>query len=219
MAGPDRGTLAAKHAHPIASPRLDDLSVVYVFDSGGRVRARCQHKHSHTPTCATGGLLWKNTKGDAVGMMVVVNGTDRVIADGEDKDHGTLVTVSAAAKDDITVEHFSPPGVDAPPMPGDFAGTFEGTASGEFIAAGYVDVKNAGTAEPGDVRIYSRDANRAPVAQIVVRGNGEILIESNPVIVLIGSDGTVSIGNGPGSFDMAADGTVSINGSNLTVLP
>jgi hypothetical protein len=154
-----------------------------------------------------------------MGMMVVVNGTDRVIANGEDKDHGTLVTVSAAAKDDITVEHFSPPGVDAPPMPGDFAGTFEGTASGEFIAAGYVDVKNAGTAEPGDVRIYSRDANGAPVAEVQILGLGDISLETGTTMIEITAEGAVNIANASGSIVLAANGTVSINGSNLTVLP
>ena len=154
-----------------------------------------------------------------MGMMVVVTGTDRVIADGEDKDHGTVVTVSAAAGDDISVEHFSPPGIDAPPMPGDFAGTFEGTGNGEFIAAGYIDVKNAGTAEPGDVRIYSRDANGAPVAEIKLIGLGDISLESGTTMIEITAEGDVNIANASGSIVLAANGKVSINGSNLTVLP
>jgi len=155
-----------------------------------------------------------------MGLIAVVKGFERVVADDEYEDHGTDVKTDAAAKDNSTVEHFSPAGIDAPPLLDcDFVGLVEGVETGNYLAIGYIDVKNAGTATAGDVRIYSRDSAGAPVTQIVARANGEILIESQPVIVLIGSDGTVSISNNGGSFEMAADGTVSINGSNLVVLP
>jgi hypothetical protein len=63
---------------------------------------------------------------------------------------------------------------------------------------GFTDTKNAGVAERGEKRLYSRDASGAPVAAVWLKSDGSILIT-----------------NSSGSFLMAASGDVIINGVTI----
>ncbi len=74
----------------------------------------------------------------------------------------------------LTADHFGAAGDDSPPLPGDFVALEDSTGSGGEQATGYQDPKNAGTAEPGEVRRYARDADGVPVCEFHLKANGDI---------------------------------------------
>jgi hypothetical protein len=94
-----------------------------------------------------------------------------------------------------TADHYSAPGDDAHPLPGDYVCVLRTQQQGRTAAVGYLDSVNAGVAAAGDKRIYSRSESGTPVTQVWLR-----------------NDGTVLIDNGTGSIAMAASGDVTING-------
>src|SRR5688500_13212181 len=97
--------------------------------------------------------------------------------------------------DALTAPHFANAGDDSPPLPGDYAVLVDASGAGAMNAVGYADVRNVGEAEPGEKRIYARDADGAPAVSLWLKG-----------------DGTLVITNGSGTFEMAEDGVVTING-------
>lgn len=76
-----------------------------------------------------------------------------------------------------TADHFNPPGEDSLPLPGDVAALTEGAGSGGAAVAGYLDPKNEGKAEPGEKRLYARDASGAVVCEIWLKGASSIRFE------------------------------------------
>lgn len=97
-----------------------------------------------------------------------------------------------------TAQHFAPAGDDSHPLRGDLVVLVE--ADGRQHAVGYVDEKNAGVAEPGEKRIYSRDAGGTVAA-----------------VVWLKADGSIVIDNGSGAFELAPNGDVTINGVTIDV--
>lgn len=92
-------------------------------------------------------------------------------------------------------QHFSAPGDDGAPLPGDYLALVAQQGTGRTSAVGYVDPLNAQTAEPGEKRIYARDPDGVQVSELWMKG-----------------DGTLVWTNGPGSLFFAADGTATLNG-------
>lgn len=90
----------------------------------------------------------------------------------------------------VTVPVFSPPGVDAVPLPGDYAALTDAPGAGAEKTSGFADVKNEGKAQPGDFRMYAR------------KSDGSVSIE-----LWLRSDGTLEISGG---------GDVTINGVVIT---
>ncbi len=125
----------------------------------------------------------------------VVVRTERV--NGEDG-HGLDVVVDPNGEP-ITTSHYAPPGVDAVPLPGDFASLSEGSGSGAENAVGYADVGNAGTAAAGEIRLYARNAAGTLKVELWLKGNGSLVID-----------------NGSGSVELEAGGDVVINGVRIT---
>lgn len=77
-----------------------------------------------------------------------------------------------------TAEHFGAAGDDAPPLPGDYAALEETSGAGREQCTGYLDPKNEGRAAPGEKRIYARDAQGVLVADIWLKGNGDVELKS-----------------------------------------
>jgi hypothetical protein len=125
------------------------------------------------------------------GVAIVVS-FERV---NDDDGHGIDVKCDVGG-DTITVPNFSVPGIDAPPLEGDSVALSESHGSGAEQAVGYEDTRNAGSAAGGEIRLYARDADGAPMCTIWLRG-----------------DGRVQLSNENGSFEMAANGNVTINGA------
>lgn len=104
------------------------------------------------------------------------------------------------AGDIIEAVHFSPPGDDSPPMPGDYSANMENSPSGTFVAVGYIDPNNESSASPGEKRIYARGGDGQQVSQVYQK-----------------NDGSVEISNlAGGSVLMESGGDVLINGVRIT---
>lgn len=98
----------------------------------------------------------------------------------------------------ITAEHFTAAGEDAPPLPGDAVSLGESNGSGLEVATGYQDPKNAGKAEPGEHRVYARNPDGTVMCEIHLKGAGAI-----------------ELSNDKGHFKLGADGVADINGAKI----
>jgi hypothetical protein len=78
----------------------------------------------------------------------------------------------------VTVEHLSPPGEDALPLPGDEVALEGAEGQGDTIAVGYADRKNPGVAEPGEKRQYARDEEGTIVCEVWLKKDGTIALKS-----------------------------------------
>lgn len=78
-----------------------------------------------------------------------------------------------------TAEHVAPPGVDAPPLPGDYAEIGESSGKGTARVAGYYDHRNTRLAEGGEFRIYGRDSDGSVVNSFWLKGDGTIVVEND----------------------------------------
>lgn len=113
--------------------------------------------------------------------------------------------------DAVTAYHFTAPGTDAPPLPGDLVYLGDDQGRGNAQAVAYQDPKNQGVAAKGEHRIYARAPDGSPVAELWLKGDGSILVRS----VLAGSsaelgaDGSISLANATGGLAVDAAGNVT----------
>lgn len=119
-------------------------------------------------------------------------------------DEGVRVTVIKAIpngeKNPATYDHFSAPGDDSPPLPGDFLTSTDSPGVGNEDAVGYFDPKMEPKAQPGEKRVYARNSAGDVVGEMWLQG-----------------DATITIENSSGKkFEMDAAGDVTITG-NLIV--
>jgi|SRR5688572_9283445 len=91
-----------------------------------------------------------------------------------------------------TAQHFAPAGVDSVPLPGDKAALEDSVGSGNVQTTGYHDPRNEGVAEPGEHRLYSRDAQGVVRASVWLKNDGTIVIEANGPIEVT-STGPVTV--------------------------
>lgn len=84
------------------------------------------------------------------------------------------VKFNPGGEDTATADHFDSAGVDAPPLPDDYMGLVKGAGTGRWIVLGYLDPANKGTAAPGELRLYSRDANGTVMCSVYLNADGEV---------------------------------------------
>ena len=109
------------------------------------------------------------------GTLATVVAVERKVDNGV---HMTDVEVDAGAGDTTTAELYQAPGEDALPMAGDSALLQEAPGSGVKAVVGFDDPRNAGSAEPGERRGYSRQADGTPAAEYHLKANGDVVIRS-----------------------------------------
>lgn len=97
-----------------------------------------------------------------------------------------------------TGEHFSAPGDDSVPLPGDWLAVLP--VGRRTVAVGYIDPKSAQEAGPGDKRIYARDPSTGAAT----------------VSAWLKSDGSAIIANSAGTFELQPSGAFVINGVTIT---
>jgi hypothetical protein len=133
-------------------------------------------------------------------------------------DNSIEVIADLGGGDTATLDHYTPAGIDAPPVVGDLLSGTESVGTGEYFATGYVDPKNEGIAESGDIRLYARDSDGNPIAEIHVMNSGDVELSGPVATVILRADGTIHCSNESGNFELAVSGIFTANG-NLTVLP
>lgn len=100
-------------------------------------------------------------------------------------------------------QHFAPLGDDAHPLAGDYAVAVAVQGS-RLVVVGYVDPKNAQSAQPGERRIYARDASGAEVCSVWLKSDGSIVAQNANGVLTLEAGGDV-VGNGA---RMTTDGDV-----------
>lgn len=99
----------------------------------------------------------------------------------------------------VTAEHFSAPGDDAHPLPGDYVISVDIQRSGGSAVVGYLDPKNDQKAAAGEKRIYARDGNGSSIVELWLKSTGE-----------------VTLINAGGHITLKPSGEVDINGARIT---
>jgi hypothetical protein len=103
------------------------------------------------------------------------------------------VKASLGGGENMTAEHFSAPGDDSNPLPGDYIALVNSTGSGSKLAVGYLDPKNQQKAEAGEKRIYSRDGDGAQVAEIWLKSDGTLVVNSTGPVEISSPDSSVTV--------------------------
>jgi hypothetical protein len=133
------------------------------------------------------------------GVAIVLK-SERTTEDGA---HVVDVEADLGGEDIATLDHFTPPGVDALPLPGDAAALSSGAGTGREQTTGYNDTKSAGKALPGEIRVYARrEADGSVVCDVWLKGDGSIRGEN-----VAG-----------GYFELKADGSFEVNGVKISLL-
>jgi hypothetical protein len=127
-----------------------------------------------------------------VGRIAIVQSVERVTDEGG---KGVDVKVDGGANPTI-VEHYTDPGDDSLPLPGDSAALEDSSGLGAEQATGYADTRSTGKARAGEKRIYARKPDGSVACDVWLKGDETIAI---------------SFGSG-GSFECRANGDVVING-------
>lgn len=115
----------------------------------------------------------------------------------DEEGHGLDLVVDPGGGDTITVPHYANPGDDSAPLPGDSVALAE--AGTREAAVGCADTQNAGKAQPGEKRLYARDAGGAVVVEVYLQ-----------------RDGSITLGNSVGGIRIKPNGEVEINGVTIS---
>lgn len=142
------------------------------------------------------------------------------------------VKVNPGGGANVTAEHFSAPGDDSHPIPGDFVALNGDSGTGRESATGYLDPKNAPKALPGDKRIYARGSNGVLIVEVWLKNTGEATtVNANGSVTLrpdggtlittpectfdAKADGSIKGANAAGSFELAVNGDFLVNGVTI----
>ena len=131
-----------------------------------------------------------------MGRIVKVLSFIRVLRNGAKVSDAKVDTGGGA---NITAEHYASAGDDAHPLPDDYAITDDVQQTGKEAVVGYLDILNDQKAQPGDKRIYARDAD-----------TGAMIVE-----LWLKNDGSTVLSNTNGWFTLLANGDFLINGVNI----
>jgi len=131
----------------------------------------------------------------------------------ERKENRSTATIDGGGGYAQTADHFSDPGDDSHPLPGDYLNAERTQRTGIRIAVGYIDPKCSMKALPGDKRIYSRDEETGEeVAEVWLKNTGDITIVNQKCSFTVSHDGSINGVNENGSFSLQAGGSFSVNG-------
>lgn len=86
-------------------------------------------------------------------------------------------------------------GNDSAPLPDDIAVAVYTPVSGSHAVVAFVDLRNRGTAEPGEKRLYSRNQGGDVVAEVHLKNDGSIEVKNNAGSLTLLPSGDVQISN------------------------
>lgn len=114
-------------------------------------------------------------------------------------DNVTDIKSDPGGNANVTGFHLSSPGDDSLPLNQDITILVPIPGSGRDAAIAYADPKNSLQSEPGEKRIYSRDADGVQVAAIKLSKDGKILVSNS----------------GGGSIELQPGGDIVLNGVTI----
>lgn len=121
-----------------------------------------------------------------MGFVGRVVSFERTVVDGA---QAPEVSVDRDGDEVVTAFHFSAPGDDAPPLPGDLVHLGEGAGAGAVDALGYQDPATAGSAAPGERRLYARSADGAVAVELWLKGDGSVELLTGDTAIVVNADG------------------------------
>lgn len=125
--------------------------------------------------------------------------------------------VDASAGQTIQAEHFGTAGTESHPLPEDYALLVEVARKGGHAVAGYLDPRTDQKCEPGETRIYARDAAGATVVEVYLQNDGTATISNDAATFTVRPSGEIKADNGAGNFALLDNGDVLIN--NVRIKP
>lgn len=93
----------------------------------------------------------------------------------------------------LSAPHFSAPGDDSQPLPGDYVFAVPAKRSGSAAAVGYLDPVNEPKAGPGDKRVYARNADGAIVGELWLKSSGDIELTNGAATLTLKASGAVEL--------------------------
>lgn len=108
----------------------------------------------------------------------------------------------------ITAEHFSDPGDDSHPLPGDFVSAVDIPRAGGSVATGYIDAKNTPKAAAGEKRIYGRDSDGVIVNEIHLFNTGKLIVKNDKGTMTLEPDGKWTVESPVAILDIHIDGRI-----------
>lgn len=125
------------------------------------------------------------------------------------------VKVNPGGGPNITAEHFADAGDDSHPLITDYVALNRGSGTGRESAIGYLDPLNEPKAQPGDKRIYARDADSgAVVVEVWLKNDGSAVVSNENGSVTLRPDGGTVVATPESTFDAAADGSITGDNGN-----
>jgi len=126
----------------------------------------------------------------------------------------SIVKVDPGGGANLSPIHGSVPGIDAHPLPSDYALLVTTQRSGVHATAAYFDPLTQQQALAGEIRSHGRDNNALMVNQVWLKNDGEVLIENSNGNVTLAPDGTTTINNASATFTVSPSGSIlGTNGS------
>ena len=127
-------------------------------------------------------------------------GRTAVVLEFDRSEDGPDVKADPGGGANVTAPHYSAPGDDSAPLPGDVVAMSRSNGTGAEHVTGYHDGKNDGIAKAGEKRIYARDPAGVVVAEVYLQGDGTILFK-----------------NASGAGTLNPDGSMTLNGAKVTL--
>jgi hypothetical protein len=98
------------------------------------------------------------------------------VTGSEDRGAYRDVTVDTGGGAVVSAPLYAPPGVDAPPLPGDVVALTDAKGSGEVAALGVAVEPGA---EPGELWLFARNSSGVIVATIKLSASGKVTVNGN----------------------------------------
>ena len=128
----------------------------------------------------------------------------------------SIFNVDLGAGNTRKAQEFKTPGDDSAPLPEhDWPLAVPSTRSGSQVIAGYATAEEERLAQPGERRLYARDAEGVEVSSIWLKNDGSVTVENENTQVTVGPDGDVAMSNDNGGIELGANGDVTINGVTI----
>ena len=123
------------------------------------------------------------------------------------------VKADRGGSDTRTLEHFSAPGDDSQPLPGDYAAALPQAGTGRDSAVGYVDPVNEPKSGPGEKRVYARDPDTgAVVGEVWLKNDGGVVLVNDKAALTLSAAGGIKGENAAGEYELTPAGRFLING-------
>lgn len=128
---------------------------------------------------------------------------------------GRTAKINSGGGYTLTANTFSAAGIDSAPIAGDYCATIQSRGASAHVVAGIVDHVNNSQAGAGEIRVYSRDSTGVIIADIWLKNNGAIEINSTGPLningIIISKDGGIRL---PAGQSITADSIIA-NGLEL----